>query len=112
MSNNIRVTTSTASSQERVDTSNIQHTAVYTSSNISNPSTVDRPWTAYYVTADEFFDILRLAYDDTYGGGTDTPWHPADMYINVSTTLEIVTNTLANMANLKAKRPLKSIKEI
>jgi hypothetical protein len=78
----------------------------------STVSTEERPWTRYYVTADEFFDILRVAFDDTYGGGSDTPWHPEDMYINVSTTLEVVANTLANMANLKAHRPIKGIKEL
>jgi hypothetical protein len=78
----------------------------------STVSFADKPWTQYYVTADEFFEILRVAFDDTYGGGSDTPWHPEDMYINVVTTLEVVTNTLANMANLKANRPVKGIKEI
>jgi hypothetical protein len=53
-----------------------------------------------------------VAFDDTYGGGTGTPWHPEDMYINVLTTLEVVTNTLSNMAKIKAGRPLKGIKEI
>ena len=74
-------------------------------------SDADRPWTKYYVTADEFFDVLRIAYDDTYGGGSDTPWHPEDMYVNVSCVLEIVSNTLVNMANLKSGRQLKGIKE-
>ena len=78
----------------------------------STISTEERPWTRYYVTADEFFDVLRLAFDETYGGGPETPWHPEDMYVNVSTTLEIVANTLSNMANLKAGRQLKGIKEI
>lgn len=78
----------------------------------STISTEERPWTRYYVTADEFFDVLRLAFDETYGGGSETPWHPEDMYVNVSTTLEIVANTLSNMANLKAGRQLKGIKEI
>jgi hypothetical protein len=78
----------------------------------STISTEERPWTRYYVTADEFFDVLRLAFDETYGGSSDTPWHPEDMYVNVSTTLEIVANTLSNMANLKAGRQLRGIKEI
>ncbi len=75
----------------------------------STISTSDHPWTAYYVTADDFFDILRIAYEDTYGG-SDTPWHPEDMYTNVSCVLEIVTNTLSNMANIKSGRQLKGIK--
>lgn len=77
----------------------------------STISTSDRPWTAYYVTADEFFEVLRVAFDDTYGGGSETPWHPEDMYTNVSCVLEVVTNTLANMANLKSGRGVKGIKE-
>jgi hypothetical protein len=71
----------------------------------------DKPWMAYYVTADEFFDVLRIAYDDTYGGGSDTPWHPEDMYTNVSCVLEVVTNTLSNMAKLRSGRQVKGIKE-
>ena len=88
---------------------------VYSSNNItitaSDIKSNYRSWTAYYVTADEFFEILRVAYDDTYGGGSETPWHPEDMYTNVVTVLEIVTNTLSNMSNLKSGRQLKGIKE-
>lgn len=79
----------------------------------SSVSFPDKPWTKYYVTADEFFEILRVAFDDTYGGGQgDLPWHPEDMYLNVSSTLEIVANTLSNMANVKAGRPLRRVKEV
>jgi hypothetical protein len=78
----------------------------------SSVSLPERPWTRYYVTADEFFEVLRVAFDDTYGGGSQTPWHPEDMYVNVLSTLEIVANTLSNMANIKAHRPLKGVKEI
>ncbi len=88
---------------------------VYSSNNItitaSDLKSDDRPWMAYYVTADEFFEVLRIAYDDTYGGGSDTPWHPEDMYINVSCVLEVVTNTLSNMAKLRSGRQVKGIKE-
>jgi hypothetical protein len=116
LSNNVRVTTSSPTS-ERVETNNLD-AAVYASNSVTtttyNPfkDYNDKPWTAYYVTADEFFDILRIAYDDTYGGGSETPWHPEDMYTNVSCVLEVVTNTLANMANLKSKKPLKGIKDL
>jgi hypothetical protein len=116
LSNNVRVTTSSPTS-ERVETNNL-NAAVYASNSVTTTKANifkdnnDRPWTAYYVTADEFFDILRIAFDDTYGGGSDTPWHPEDMYVNVLTTLEVVTNTLSNMANIKAGRPLKGLKEI
>ena len=88
---------------------------IYSSNNItitsSNINTNYHPWTAYYVTADEFFEVLRIAYEDTYGREDQTPWHPEDLYTNVSCVLEIVTNTLANMANLKSGRQLKGIKE-
>jgi len=115
LSNNVRVTTSSPTS-ERVETNNL-NAAVYASNSVTTTKANifkdnDRPWTAYYVTADEFFDVLRLAFDETYGGGSETPWHPEDMYVNVSTTLEIVANTLSNMANIKSGRQLKGIKEI
>ena len=103
MSNNVRVTTSSPAA-ERVKT----NTVYYSSNSVNNVS--ERPWTAYYVTDDEFFDILRIAYDESFGG-SKTPWHPEDMYTNVVTVLEIVTNTLSNMANLKSGRQLKGIKE-
>jgi len=64
----------------------------------------------YYVSADEFFEILRVAYDDTYGD--KTKWHPEDIYINALTVLEVMTNTLSNMAKLKSGRPLRGIKEL
>lgn len=104
------VTSSTAQTARDFDFSNLileKSNKVYE----STVSTSDRPWTAYYVTADDFFDILRVAYEDTYGNGDTTPWHPEDMYTNVSCVLEIVTNTLSNMANLKSGRPLSGIKE-
>jgi hypothetical protein len=107
----VTYTSSSTTTTNKFDDYNIQ----IQKNNKTAESTVsfsDRPWTAYYVTADEFFEILRIAFDDTYGGGTDTPWHPEDMYINVLTTLEVVTNTLSNMANIKAGRPLKGLKEI
>lgn len=69
----------------------------------------DYPWTAYYLTSDDFFDILRIAFDDTYG--SDHKWHPEDLYINVSCVLEIVSNTLANMARIKSGKDLRGVKE-
>jgi hypothetical protein len=104
------VTSSTSQTARDFDFSNLileKSNKVYK----STISTSDRPWTAYYVTADDFFDILRVAYEDTYGNGDTTPWHPEDMYANVSCVLEIVTNTLSNMARLKSGRPLSGIKE-
>ena len=83
----------------------------FTASGVTNTKSQDRPWMNYYVTADEFFEVLRVAFDDTYGNGTDEPWHPEDMYVNVSCVLEVVTNTLANMANIKSGRPVQGIKE-
>jgi len=103
------VTSSTAQTTRDFDFSNLilkKSNKVYE----STVSTQDHPWTAYYVTADDFFDILRIAYEDTYGG-SDTPWHPEDMYTNVSCVLEIVTNTLSNMEKLRSGRQVKGIKE-
>ena len=114
MSNNVRVTTSSPTS-ERVETNNLD-AAVYASNSVTTTtlntfkSNDDKPWMNYYVTADEFFEILRLAYDDTYGD--ETKWHPEDIYINTLTVLEVMTNTLSNMAKLKSGRQLKGIKEV
>lgn len=77
----------------------------------STQSSVDKPWLAYYMTADDFFDILRVAFNDTYGDNNNHKWHPEDLYVNVSSVLEIVSNTLANSARLKSNKPLSGVKE-
>ena len=97
-----------AEAQKLQNNINLDVTNKIQNSTISNG---DRPWMAYYVTADEFFEVLRIAYDDTYGGGSETPSHPEDMYVNVSCVLEVVTNTLSNMAKLRSGRQVKGIKE-
>lgn len=68
----------------------------------------NKPWEAYYLTSDEFFDICRVAFDDTYG--SNHRWHPEDLYVNVSSVVEVVSNTLNNMVKLKSSRPLSGIK--
>lgn len=73
-------------------------------------TTESQPWTAYYMTVDDFFDILKVAFEDTYGGN-DHRWHPEDLYVNISCVLEIVSNTLANSARLKSNKPLYGVKE-
>lgn len=70
----------------------------------------DHPWTPYYITSDDFFEILRVAFDDTYG--SDHRWHPEDLYVNVSSVLEVVSNTLANMVRIKAGKDLHGVKSL
>lgn len=67
------------------------------------------PWTKYYVKSDDFFDILKVAFDDTYG--SEHEWHPEDLYINVSCVLEVVSNTLSNMVRINAGKPLHGVKD-
>ena len=74
-------------------------------------SDIQKPWMPYYVTSDEFFDLLRVAFEDTYGDKVGTPYHPEDLYVNVSCVLEVVSNTLANMVRIKAGRSLHGVKE-
>lgn len=66
------------------------------------------PWSPYYITSDDFFDVLKVAFDDTYG--SDHRWHPEDLYVNVSSVLEVVSNTLANMVRIKAGKDLSGVK--
>lgn len=73
-----------------------------------NGANSERPWLAYYVTSDDFFEILRVAFDDTYGSGHK--WHPEDLYVNVSCVLEVVSNTLANMVRIKTGKELSGVK--
>ena len=74
-------------------------------------SGIDKPWMPYYITSDEFFDILRISFEDTYGDKGGAPWHPEDLYVNVSCVLEVVSNTLANMVRIKTGRNLHGVKE-
>lgn len=74
-------------------------------------SGIDKPWIPYYVTSDEFFGLLRVAFEDTYGDKGGTPYHPEDLYVNVSCVLEVVSNTLANMVRMKAGRDLRGVRE-
>ena len=74
-------------------------------------SDINKPWIPYYVTSDEFFDILKVAFEDTYGDKGGTPYHPEDLYANVSCVLEVVSNTLANMVRIKTGRNLHGVKE-
>ncbi len=62
----------------------------------------------YYITSDDFFEILKVAFDDTYG--SDHRWHPEDLYVNISSVLEVVSNTLANMVRIKAGKELSGVK--
>ena len=78
------------------------------SSKMQTSTINDYPWTPYYVTSDDFFEILRVAFDDTYG--SDHKWHPEDLYVNVSCVLEVVSNTLANMVRIKAGKELSGVK--
>ena len=91
-----------------IDKENIKLTATDSISQSTITQSSNKPWTAYYLTSDEFFDVLKVAFEDTYG--SDHKWHPEDLYVNVSCALEIVSNTLSNMVNVKAGRQLKGIK--
>ena len=98
---------------------NTQQNINITQSTKINKSTVSqeddlpvRPWTPFYMTTDEFFDILKVAFDDTYGSKTNRRWHPEDLYVNVSCVLEVVSNTLANAARLRSGKEVSGVKEI
>lgn len=105
----VTFSTSTTTTKPLNDKDNIK---VTTSNKITSSSiTVDHnyPWSPYYVTSDDFFDILRVAYDDTYG--SKSKCHPEDLYVNVLSVLEVVSNTLINILNLKSGKPLEGIKD-
>jgi hypothetical protein len=107
--NNKTITYSySAFTNKSIDNENIKLTASDSISQSTITQSGDRPWTAYYLTSDEFFDVLKVAFEDTYG--YDHQWHPEDLYVNVSCVLEIVANTLNNMVNVKVGRQLKGVK--
>ena len=70
-----------------------------------NSVPADKP---YYLTSDEFFALLKVAFDDTYGSAT--PWHPEDLYTNVECVLEVVANTLSNTMRLKNGQQPRGVK--
>ena len=88
--------------------SNVTTTTTQTFNNELKLGDHNYPWSPYYITSDDFFDILRVAFDDTYG--SDHRWHPEDLYVNVSCVLEVVSNTLANMVRIKAGKELSGVK--
>lgn len=90
------------------DEINKQNITINASSKMQTSTIDDYPWTAYYLTSDDFFEILRVSFDDTYG--SDHKWHPEDLYVNVSCVLEIVSNTLANMVRIKAGKELHGVR--
>lgn len=108
----VTFSTSTTTTKPLSDKDNITVTASTTTkeSTVSHGDGIPNyPWTPYYVTSDDFFDILKVAFDDTYG--SDHRWHPEDLYVNVSCVLEVVSNTLANMVRIKAGKELHGVKE-
>ena len=62
----------------------------------------------YYLTSRQFFDVLETAFNDTYGSNSE--WHPEDLYTNVECVLEVVTNTLSNSMRVKNGQPARGIK--
>lgn len=110
----VTFSTNTASNPLKFDANNIKinqaGTTTTTSTKTFSTKTEDHnyPWSPYYVTSDDFFDILKVAFNDTYG--SDSRWHPEDLYINISSVLEVVANTLANMVRIKAGKELSGVK--
>ena len=106
-------TNSVTNTPPKIDLNNIkinQSNNVTTSTQTFGSKVDDHnyPWSPYYITSDDFFDILKVAFDDTYG--SDHRWHPEDLYVNVSSVLEVVSNTLANMVRIKAGKDLSGVK--
>lgn len=110
----VTYTSSTWTNSPIINKENIKVTAATTTSNttktVSNGP--DYPWTPFYMTTDEFFDILKVAFEDTYGNKSSHRWHPEDLYINVSCVLEVVSNTLTNAARLRSGKNTAGVKDV
>lgn len=107
----VMFTTSTTTSSSLDEKYNIKVTASNNPLEDLLESTISKgntyPWSPYYITSDDFFAIMKVAFEDTYG--SDHEWHPEDLYYNVSCVLEIVSNTLANMVRIKSGRELSGV---
>jgi len=98
MFNNVKV----SYGKENVSTNNIY----YSSNNVQELPKEENP---YHLTGHQFFDILALCYEQSYG--EDYSYHPEDLYVNASLTLEIVSNTLANLLHIKTGQQIRGVKE-
>jgi len=49
---------------------------------------------AYYMTLDEYMDMVRTAVQDVYKVG-DTACHPSDLYANVVSVMETIESSMA-----------------
>lgn len=106
----VTYTSSTWTNKPLDDNQNIKISAATTTAKTIS-DVPSYPWSPYYVTSDDFFNILKVAFDDTYNNGSDHRWHPEDLYVNVSSVLEVVSNTLATMVRIKAGKKLHGVKE-
>lgn len=99
------------------------NTVYYSGSTVSSDCEPFKGWTdlkreaekedrfrPYYLTSRQFFDVLETAFNDTYG--SDTEWHPEDLYANVEAVLEVTTNALANAMRVKNGQSTRGVREI
>lgn len=98
----------------------MNYTVTYTSNNtdsaeisdwnnikLNNYRSLDK---AGYLTEDEFFDIFINAYKSTYG--YEGKQHPGDLYVNISSALEVVCNTLQGLVDTNYGRSPRDVKSI
>lgn len=99
------------------------NTVYYSGSTVSSDCEPFKGWTdlkreaekedrfrPYYLTSRQFFDVLETAFNDTYG--SDTEWHPEDLYANVEAVLEVTTNALTNAMRVKNGQPPRGVKDM
>lgn len=99
------------------------NTVYYSGSTVSSDCEPFKGWTdlkreaekedrfrPYYLTSRQFFDVLETAFNDTYG--SDTEWHPEDLFANVEAVLEVATNALTNAMRVKNGQSTRGIKDM
>lgn len=64
-----------------------------------------------YITADRFFEILETIYYSEHGEN-DHLHHPEDIYLNVSSILTAVCNTLNALIDIDHGRTIKDVRKL
>lgn len=62
-------------------------------------------WNDMYISADEYFDILREAWEKSeFFDGWDKPWHPEDMHSNFEVVFDSVGQGITSYTHLIGKK--------
>jgi len=62
-----------------------------------------------YLSSEKFFEVLQMAYYSEYGED-DHLHHPEDLYVNVSSVLGVICNTLGALVDIERGRAIQDVR--